>query len=242
MIALNYQNINQNFKQMYQIYQNDIKKVEDNIENIRYFSEFLEVISINKLKVKEQKSDILLYIKIYELLLTINNYDSFKCPLCKKSNTFHYHKTYQRNIVFHYDDYEIVAKIELIVLECLYCKDYNRSIQHYHAIIPDFIFPYHIFSRDIIINCLIKRYIDKMLIRMVIEQANITHQLYYKWLKEFNKYLLVSSIILQTKNQIIDVLQEMKERLDKLQFGFYQNYNHPYFLFKLTCVDLAIML
>ena len=241
MIALNNKIINQTFHEISKNYQKDINNVENNIENIKNFSNLLEIISINKLNIKEKNTEnILYYLKMYETILTINDYTSFKCPLCKKEHTLSFHKTYERNIIFHLFNYEIVAKIKLIVLECSYCKEYNKDIQHYHAVIPDYIFPYHTYSSNIIMNCLIEHYLNKLIIKEVIEQANISHQLYYKWLNEFNKYSLISSIILQTKNEIKEILQEIENRLEELQRNFYKNYNHPYFLFRKTCVSLVI--
>ena len=241
MIALNNKIINQTFHEISKNYKKDINNVENNIENIKNFSNLLEIININKLNIKEKNTEnILYYLKMYETILTINDYTSFKCPLCKKEHTLSFHKTYERNIIFHLFNYEIVAKIKLIVLECSYCKEYNKDIQHYHAVIPDYIFPYHTYSSNIIMNCLIEHYLNKLIIKEVIEQANISHQLYYKWLNEFNRYSLISSIILQTKNEIKEILKEIENGLEALQHSFYQNYNHPYFLFRKTCVFLVI--
>ena len=242
MIALNNKIIKQYLQKSYKNYRNDIEKVKVNIENIRDFSNILEVESINKLNVSGQNdTSILYYIKVYESLLTVNDYSNFKCPLCKKDHTLSFHKTYERNIILHLNGYEVIAKISLIVLECAYCKEYNRNSQHYHAIIPDYIFPYHIYSSNIIMNCLIEHYLNELTIKQIIEQANISHQLYYKWLNELKKYLVVSSVILKTKANIKEILTEIKSRLEELQYNFYQSYNHPYFLFKETCVPLIIM-
>ena len=242
MIALNNKIINQTFHKIAKNYQKDINNVENNIENIKNFSEILEILSINKLKNEKPnlKDNILYYLKVYESILIINDYSNFKCPLCKKEHTLTFHKTYERNIIFHLNGYEIIAIIKLIVLECSYCKKYNHNKQHYHAIIPDYIFPYHIYSSNIIMNCLIDHYLNELIIQEIIEQANISHQLYYKWLNEFNRYSLISSIILQTKNDIKEILKEIINRLEELQHSFYQNYNHPYFLFKKTCVSLVM--
>ena len=162
MIALNNKIIKQYLQKSYKNYRNDVEKVKNNIENIRDFSNILEVESINKLNVSSQNdTSILYYIKVYESLLTVNDYSNFKCPLCKKEHTLSFHKTYERNIIIHLDGYEVIAKISLIVLECAYCKEYNRNSQHYHAIIPDYIFPYHIYSSNIITNCLIEHYLNE---------------------------------------------------------------------------------
>ena len=118
MIALNNKIINQNFHQITKNYQKDINNVENNIENIKNFSEILEILSINKLRneTPDLKDNILYYLKVYESILIINDYSNFKCPLCKKEHTLTFHKTYERNIIFHLNGNEIIAIIKLIVL------------------------------------------------------------------------------------------------------------------------------
>lgn len=62
-----------------------------------------------------------------------------------------------------------------------------------------------------------------------------------KWLNGFKKYLTVSSTILETELSIKQVLIEIKRCKDEFQYSFYQDYFHPYFLFRATCVPLIIM-
>ena len=243
MIPLNNIKINSLIEEdLYKKYKDKVEKVNNSIENIKDFSEILEVESINKLDtVMDNDISVLYYIEAYEEINKVNDYSFCKCPLCKKENTTIYHKSYERNIILHINGYEIIGKISLTVLECKYCKECNKNKQHYHALIPDFIFPYHIYSSNIIMKTLINRFINKLKIEEIIENIKISHQLYYKWLNEFNKYLIVSSTILKTQTIITEVLNEIKSRQAELQYKCFINYYHPYFLFKKTCVPLIIM-
>lgn len=242
MISINNVIINKKITNLFQKYKLEVDKVNNNIENIKKFTNILDIESINKLNHNtENNINVLYYLKAYEEVMNVNDYAFCKCPLCKKENTLSNHKTYERNIILHINGYEIIGKIKLIVLECKYCKEINKGKQHYHALLPDFIFPYHIYSSNIIMKTLINRFINKLKIEEVIERSRISHQLYYQWLKEFNKYLIVSSIILKTKVIIEEVLTQIKTRLDELQCECFKNYYHPYFLFRKTCIPLVII-
>ena len=107
MVTLNNKIINQNFQEIAKNYQKDINNIQNNIENIKNFSNILEILSINKLKNENYncKNNILCYLKVYESILIINDYSNFKCPLCKKEHTLTFHKTYERNIIFHLNGY-----------------------------------------------------------------------------------------------------------------------------------------
>lgn len=73
------------------------------------------------------------------------------------------------------------------------------------------------------------------------ESKRISHQLLYKWLNGLSAYRIVSSIILSISGNLKDILS----LINKDRFNFYQmffdKYDHPFFLFRETCVPLAIM-
>lgn len=240
MISLNNEKIKQDLEQLLKKHNKSIDLINENIENLKNFSEILEINSIVKLDTNYPNDlSLLYYLKYYEELIYVNDYHSFKCPLCK-NNELSFHKTYFRNIVLHINNYEINATINLIVLECNYCKKYNKDNQHYHALIPDIIFPYHIYSSNIIMNVLIEKKLNKLKIEEIVLKYQISHQLYYIWLNELKDYMIVTSIILGCKNEITDILKELKINLEKLQYDIFKKYFHPYFLFKKTCVPLII--
>ena len=232
MISHNCKNFNLFFK-------NDVPS-EDITEYILNRFSILSDIIVNKIDNIIGDNTILNKIKDYETIRNINDYSEYKCPLCCKKEVLHFHKTYERNLIFYYDDCEIICRIDIIVLECSYCKEHNKDKQHYHALLPSFILPYHTYSSYIIMDTLYygltKEQFNKML-----EERNISYQLYYKWLRGLDKYKTSASTILLVKNEIIEVIIKIKEDMYKFLSEFYLSYNHPFFLFKLTCVNLVIM-
>lgn len=217
---------------------NDNKILIENITNIDKFSNILEIISINEINYSTESS-ILNDIKDYENYAISNDFKDLKCPLCKHDNVLHYHKEYQRNITFNIDNYEVNAKISITVLECSYCKN-NTDKQHFHALLPIFIFPYHIYSESFILDVLNDRLINNKKIEEIIETRKISHQLFYKWLRGLKKYSVSASTILEIKAEITDIIKYIKKDPYLFLFQFFDNYYHPFFLFRLTCVPLVI--
>ena len=209
---------------------------EDILDSFSILSDII----VNKIDNISNDNSILNKIKDYETMININDYSEYKCPLCGKKEVLHFHKTYERNLIFYYNDCEIICRIDIIVLECSYCKEHNKDKQHYHALLPSFILPYHTYSSYIIMDTLYygltKEQFNKML-----EERNISYQLYYKWLRGLDKYKTSASTILLVKNEIIEVIIKIKEDMYKFLSEFYLSYHHPFFLFKLTCVNLVIM-
>lgn len=241
MISLNNLIIKDNLIVSISKYQKDINKLFDNINDIYDFSSILEIISINKVNNKFNNSNILLYIKAYENITNSNDFNFCNCPNCKH-NSMKFYKSYQRNIIFYFNEYEIVAKISLTVLECSFCKQDKKYLkQHFHTLLPDFIFPYHIYSSDIILDTLTDRFINNIKINIILKERRISHQLFYTWIKGFKRYSLSSSIILSTESKLIDIISKINNNRDLFLYQFYQQFFHPFFLFRLTCVNLCII-
>lgn len=166
-----------------------------------------------------------------------NDYSSFKCPCCH-GNNFKFHKTYKRNITLIFNEYLLEGTIDIIVIECLSCRN-NMENQHYHAILPDMILPYHLSSSAVIFNAINDK-VDKIKNEIIMERYRISRQLLNKWLKLMNKYLLSSSIILSLELDIRIVVKGIINNKDIFLYEFYNKYFHPFFLNKRTCVKLAI--
>ncbi len=234
--------ISHNCKNFKTIFENNVQLCENNVQLKDILNGFsiLSDIVINKIDNISGDNTILNKIRDYGTIRNINDYSEYKCPLCGKKEVLHFHKTYERNLIFYYNDCEIICRIDIIVLECSYCKEHNKDKQHYHALLPSFILPYHTYSSYIIMDTLYygltKEQFNKML-----EERNISYQLYYKWLRGLDKYKTSASTILLVKNEIIEVIIKIKEDMYKFLSEFYLSYHHPFFLFKLTCVNLVIM-
>lgn len=111
--------------------------------------------------------------------------------------------------------------------------------QKYHALIPDFIFPYHAYSANYIIKTLYNLLINKIKVSELIRSRQISHQLLYKWLKGLNTYSIASSIVLHVEAKIITIIECLYLLNSSFLLEFYQTFNHPFF-FKPTCVPLSV--
>ena len=216
--------ISHNCKNLNTIFENNVQ-----LEYILNDFSILSDIIVNKIDNISSDNSILNKIKDYETIININDYSEYKCPLCGKKEVLHFHKTYERNLIFYYNDCEIICRIDIVVLECSYCKEHNKDKQHYHALLPSFILPYHTYSSYIIMDTLYygltKEQFNKML-----EERNISYQLYYKWLRGLDKYKTSASTILLVKNEIIEVIIKIKEDMYKFLSEFYLSYHHPFFM------------
>ena len=195
-------------------------------------------ISLNKINGFDKKIESINdYIKIYNNYRDNNNFSNLKCPLCK-SNALKFHKTYERNITYYIEGKLENIKIDIIVCICEHCAK-KEDIQKYHAILTEFILPYSIYEASTIIKA-INDYINKVKLIDILERLKIQHKQFYDWLKKINKYGLSSSIILKVNNNIKDIINEIIKEKDKFLINFYNNYYHPFFLFRITCVPLCI--
>jgi len=214
-------------------------------KSIDWINDYSELLIINNITtsdlVTNDDKDFLHFIKCYENLLHTNDFSMFKCPICKNHN-FRFHKLYTRNIVFNINKYLIEGTIGIIVIECQNCKEkhnIDNDIQHYHAILPDAIFPYHAFSSSIILNALSDK-IKKIKNEIILNRYQISRQLLNKWLKIFEQYLVSSSTILKIMIDKQLIIQGIINTKNRFQYQFFEIYFHPYFLNKRTCVTLAI--
>ena len=233
--------ISLNDKKIKQIFIEIDKKCIKDAKNIDFLREFSSILNINNINItteiiKKDDENLLLFIKCYEQILQANDYSFLKCPLCNNSDLT-FHKTYERNITFAINNYIIDGTIELIVVECKCCKDNKK--QHYHAILSDAILPYHLFSSAIVLNAINDK-MNKIKNAIILEKYKISRQLFNEWLKIFDKYKYASSTI---SKSIVDkkiIIKYILNNKDEFQYQFYEQYHHPFFLNKLTCLKLAI--
>lgn len=226
------------FNQSINKFNDKISKCSQNIEEITNISAFLDVISIEKADIINNSYDVLKEILSYEETYIINDYSNFICPCCKNKDTFSFHKLYSRNFVFTIKNYLITAKIKLIVLECSHCKKYKDK-QHFHTLLPDFIFPYHSYSSNIILDSITDKF-NKDKIKYITNKYKVSYQLLYYWITILNKYLFVCSIILKIPIIISNIIIKINENRKQFLKLFYQQYFHPFFLNRKTCKYLAI--
>ena len=198
-------------------------------------------LSINKIKLNMQilgKNPIEQAIYAYYNYCDCNDYSNLKCPCCgNKSLTFH--KKYVRNLTYYNNSEVLDITIDIAVCKCNHCSQIAGR-QKYHAILPEFILPYAIYEASTIMNAL-KDYYNKVKINQILDRLKIQHKLFYDWIKKFNIYSLSASIILKVNNDLKLIINEIAKDISIFLMNFYNDYHHPYFLFKTTCVPLCII-
>lgn len=175
----------------------------------------------------------------YNTYVNCNIFDDLRCPCCKNKGVLSFHKTYPRNFSYIENDNKIDVLLDIAVLKCEHCTKCNNK-QKYHALLPFFVLPYHIHEASMIINAAYQYILKQMKLREILERLKITHKLFYDWIKKINKYLLPASIILKENNDLIKVIKKIYSYKEQFLIEFFYNYQHPYFLFRITCIDLCI--
>lgn len=197
-------------------------------------------LSVNKFNTQNTINSVNDIIKLYNNYRDCNDFSDLVCPLCGNKGCLHFHKVYERNLTYYENGELINTIVEIIVCKCEHCEKAHNK-QKYHALLPEFVLPYHIYEASTIIKA-INDYYNKNKLQKIMEKLHITHKLFYDWLRKLKKYTLSSSIILKTINDIKEVVLGIVRDNSKFLISFYDDYNHPFFLFKTTCVPLCIIL
>lgn len=93
-----------------------------------------------------------------------------KCPNCKAKNNFSYHASYVRNISFAFENKFYDFKVTVTRVICNSCGST-------HALLPDFVVPYKIFSRQAILY-IVSKTCSSSVLKMA-NKLNISIQLIY---------------------------------------------------------------
>lgn len=178
-------------------------------------------------------------IDAYYSYVKCNDFYDLKCPCCNKKGCLKYHKSYDRHLTYYINNQLIDTTIGIATCVCTNCMN-NNDKQKYHALLPDFILPYHIYEASTIVDFIYKYLFEELRVKEILERIRITHKLFYDWLKKLNKYLLPASIVLKTAIDKKNIIKRILNYNSSFLSDFYLNYSHPFFLFRLTCVDLCI--
>lgn len=214
------------------------------IKNRKEVDEIIITLNINNCKRFYKKSFDLnkkpmeVVIESYNQYIDCNDFSNLMCPNCKKTNCLTFYKRYPRNLTYMCNGEKIDIIIFIAVCICNNCKHHKGS-QKYHAILPDFILPYHIYESSTIINALYRSMKGEKILE-ILKCLKITHKLFYDWLRKLKKYILHSSVIIKVNNNYKLILEQIYKLNCKFLNKFYSDYYHPFFLFKKTCVPLCI--
>jgi len=130
-------------------------------------------------------------VKQYNNYIDANNFSKHICQNCKTRGRFSRNTSYNRGYVYRENDEVIETTINITVVQCEACEKY-------HALLPAFIFPYHIYSASFILMALEMKLIKQENLIKLLTYLNISPQLLYYWLRVFNKFIPSSSVILSS--------------------------------------------
>ncbi len=166
----------------------------------------------------------------------LNNYGVFDyvCPTCGAKHSFIRHGTYERNICFA-KDYK-VTETTIVVLR-LFCKSCEKT----HAILPNDVVPYCIYSFSFMLDVLIEKVINLKKISEICDGFNISFQLIFNFVDRFIKfanscqYVLINLGVLNNSGDFKEILTSLlsyeKNNHDfSIKYFFYSSW--PFLMLK----------
>ena len=169
----------------------------------------------------------------YNNFIDSNDFSKLICPLCNVIGQFERNTSYIRNYTYIeeecFENFEnnikniVDTHIKITVIRCNACKKY-------HALLPTFILPYHIYSAYFIMLALFLKFFKHKSIETILNSLNISHKLFYYWVFVFKTYLPHASIVLKSNNDPPEVLKLIVCDFESFLSNFYNHYFHMFFL------------
>lgn len=160
-----------------------------------------------------------------QFLYSVNLY-SLRCPHCKHRGNFVFNGKYLRHCISLENK---VIKEEFFYVQRVKCKQCHRT----HALLPDCILPHHSYSYAFIMCVLGDYYIEKQKVCAICQQYQITHSLFYSWIRRFQKHKIVAALVQQLSSQKEEsILQEIQRvSLPVFLKSFFDEHQFPYLHF-----------
>ena len=153
-------------------------------------------------------------ISFYKNFINFN----FKCPNCFSHN-FSFFGSYSRNFIIRENDTLVVYTIDI---KRVICKGCHIT----HALIPNFIIPYKVYTKDIIVICL-KESLESSLSKIQ-NIFNVSRQLILNWKKQFKNYLNFIYTFYSSQN-VNDVLNKLSDDIN-FCFDFFIKFDKIFLL------------
>ncbi|WP_395939534.1 DUF6431 domain-containing protein [Clostridium sp. DJ247] len=124
----------------------------------------------------------------------LNNYSIFYyiCPKCGAKHSLTRHGNHERNVCF-IDDSQNVRDRKIIILR-VKCSSCNST----HAILPNDIIPYCIYSFSFILNVLTEYYSNEHRVLDICSKFSISFQILYMFILKFSLFLNSCTTVLRS--------------------------------------------
>ena len=103
------------------------------------------------------------------------------CPICGSTGNCHIHDYYDRSLI---DFQSRAPEIYSLCVMRVFCD----SCEHAHAVLPDIIIPYSVYSLLFVLRLLGQYFANLGSIEQLCERFGISQNLFYKWLKLWNSH------------------------------------------------------
>ena len=154
----------------------------------------------------------------------LNNYSilPYSCPKCSGKHSFTRHGSYERNVSLIDESKNIVDKrMTILRVKCSSC---NST----HAILPNDIIPYCIYSFSFVLNVLTEFYSSDCRVLDICLNFSISFQLIYMFVQRFLAFL--SSVLLALRNLGFNLTAEPSKVLDTINsFKTFREFLYQYF-------------
>lgn len=154
----------------------------------------------------------------------LDNYSHFDytCPKCGAKHSLIRHGNYERNLIL-VDNFDNVKEVKLLVLR-LKCKSCGST----HAILPNDIIPYCIYSFSYTINVLTRRFVNGEKVMDICNNLSVSFQLVYFFISKFLEFMDSASFVLRNlENFSISTLYHFIESINT--YNNSNNFSYQYF-------------
>lgn len=126
-------------------------------------------------------------------ILTAKRLYPYTCPKCGSKHALTRHATYQRNISYFKENYLYNDTLTILRLKCGSCHST-------HAILPNDIIPYCIYSYCAIIKILTEYYVKKKSVLLMSNTYSVSFQLIYAFIHRFLAFLKACTLVLRVNH------------------------------------------
>ena len=134
-----------------------------------------------------------------EKILNYAGFFTYVCPSCGARHSLTRHAVYERNISFLQENILLNKKLKILRLKCSSCEKT-------HAILPNDVVPYCIYSYSFMIKTLMAHFIEKESILSISSQYNISFQLIYSFISRLKLFLNECIYVLRLFSLLKDII------------------------------------
>lgn len=133
-----------------------------------------------------------------EKILNYTGFFTYVCPSCGAIHSLTRHAVYERNISFLQKNILFNKKLKILRLKCSSCEKT-------HAILPNDVIPYCIYSYSFMIKILTVHFLEKESVLSIADNYNISYQLIYSFISKLKQFFNDCIYVLRLLSLLTDI-------------------------------------